>query len=203
MKKFTGNQNRPKKGASIKVYPIRDLQHIETIKENLHDQPRNYCLFVFGINSAFRASEILSITIRQVTWLKVGSVLEVWQKKTQKYRAVTINNSSYYAIQLWLQHHPYADQPDTPFFLSQRKTGAIRVSTLNRLVKAWTANIGLSVNVGSHTLRKTWGYQQRMKGKASVPLLMVAFDHRSERQTLDYLGIQANEVQALYLEMEL
>ncbi|TDF41314.1 site-specific integrase [Alteromonadaceae bacterium M269] len=203
MTKFTGNQNHPKKGATIKVYPIRDLGHIETIKQNLMDEPRNYCLFVFGINSAFRAIELLSLTIKQVVWLKVGSVLEVWQTKTKKYRAVTINNNSYHALQFWLTHHPYRDNPDAPLFISQRKGGAIQVSTLNRLVKTWCIYVGVSVNTGSHTLRKTWGYQQRMKGNASVPLLMTAFGHNSEKQTLDYLCIQADEVQALYLDLEL
>jgi hypothetical protein len=42
-----------------------------------------------------------------------------------------------------------------------------------------------------------------MKGNAAVPVLMVAFDHKTQKQTLDYLGIQADEVQALYLDTEL
>ena len=198
-----GNPNHPKKGAAIKVYPVRATHHIQAIKTNLKHQPRNYCLFVMGINTAFRANELLSLRIQQVSGLKVGSRLEVKQSKTGKYRAVTINHASYAAIQLWLKCHPRQHEPKAPFFQSQRSHSAIRVSTLNNLVKSWCKNAGISENTGSHTLRKTWGYHQRMRGQASIPILMVAFGHTSETQTLEYLCIQADEVQALYLGLEL
>lgn len=200
---FTGNQNHPKKGAAIKVHPIREKHHIEAIKQLLSNQPRNYCLFVLGINTAFRANELLSLTVGQVFGLKVGSQLEIKQSKTQKYRAVTLNNASFAAIHLWLPHHPRKGEANAPLFLSQKTRAAIRVPTLNRLVKSWCKIVGVSENTGSHTLRKTWGYQQRKIGKASIPLLMVAFGHTTENQTLNYLGIQADEVQALYFDLEL
>ncbi|WP_133471319.1 tyrosine-type recombinase/integrase [Paraglaciecola marina] len=197
------NTNHPQKGAAIKVHPIRELAQIAAIKANLKSQPRNYCLFVFGINTAFRANELLSLKIKQVANLKVGSRLEVKQSKTGKYRAVTINKASYAAIQFWLKQHPRKHEPKCAFFLSQRTRSAIRVSTLNRLVKSWCRLVGVTENTGSHTLRKTWGYQQRMHGNASIPVLMVAFGHTSEHQTLEYLCIQADEVQALYFTLEL
>jgi integrase len=200
---FSGNQNHPKKGAAIKVHPIREKRHIEEIKENLSHQSRNLCLFILGINMAFRANELLSLTIGQVSSLKVGSRLEVKQSKTKKYRAVTLNNSSYNAIKHWLRYHPKVNNPKAPLFLSQKTKDAIQVPTLNRLVKSWCRSVGIKENTGSHTLRKTWGYQQRKQGNASIPLLMVAFGHNTESQTLDYLGIQSDEVQALYFGLEL
>jgi integrase len=77
------------------------------------------------------------------------------------------------------------------------------VPTLNNLVKAWCQYVGINENTGSHTLRKTWGYHQRIRGNASIPILMVAFGHNSQSQTLEYLCIQSDEVQALYFELEL
>lgn len=203
MAQRSGNNNHPKKGAAIKVHPIRSIQHIEAIKNALKDQPRNYCLFVMGINTAFRANELLSLRINQVEHLTVGSRLEIKQSKTGKYRAVTMNNNSIAAIQFWLQNHPLRSEPKAAFFKSQKSNSAIRVPTLNNLVKRWCKEAGIQENTGSHTLRKTWGYHQRARGNASVPLLMVAFGHNSQEQTLEYLCIQADEVQALYLELEL
>ena len=203
MTRLKGNPNHPKKGAAIKVYPVRDTHQIQSIKVNLQRQPRNYCLFVLGINTAFRAKELLSLKIKQVERLKVGSRLEVKQSKTNKYRAVTINNNSFDAIQFWLKRHPRRHEPKAAFFQSQQSRSAIGVSTLNNLVKGWCEEIGITENTGSHTLRKTWGYHQRMRGQASIPILMVAFGHTSETQTLEYLCIQADEVQALYLGLEL
>jgi len=76
------NPNHPKPGASIKVDPIRSKAAIENIKKILMYQSRNYCLFVLGINTAYRANELLSIQIEQVDHLKAGDEIELKQEKT-------------------------------------------------------------------------------------------------------------------------
>ena len=71
------NQNHPKKGSLIKVEPIRQKAAIERIKASLlhNGNYRDYCLFTLGINTAFRANELLSLTIDQVAHLKTGDTL--------------------------------------------------------------------------------------------------------------------------------
>lgn len=196
------NYNHPKKGAHIKVEPIRDLGAITTIKHHLRHQPRNLCLFTLGINTAYRANELLSISVGLVSHIKVGDRLDVKQSKTQKYRAVTLNNNGYNAIQNWLAHHP-CPTAQAPLFLSSRRHAALTVSAVNNLFKAWCKEAKLSGNYGSHSLRKTWGYHQRIKGGAPLALLMEAFGHSSEAQTLAYLCIQSHEIQNLYTGLEL
>ena len=66
MNKKIQAQNHPKKGSSIKVEPIRSLRHARTVKKLLATNPRDYCLYVLGVNSALRAGELLSITAVQV-----------------------------------------------------------------------------------------------------------------------------------------
>ena len=83
------------------------------------------------------------------------------------------------------------------------KGGALGVSATNHLVKRWCKDAGLQGNYGSHTLRKTWGYQQRILLTTPISLLMRAFGHSSEIQTLEYLCIQPEEIGALYMELEL
>lgn len=70
------------------------------------------------------------------------------------------------------------------------------------MVKMWCQNVGLKGNYGSHTLRKTWGYWQRLERGTAIPLLMEAFGHATQRQTLAYLGIQSDEIAQIY-ELEL
>jgi integrase len=65
------------------------------------------------------------------------------------------------------------------------------------MVKRWCATVGLSGNYGSHTLRKTWGFWQDKRG-TPIPLLMEAFGHSTQQQTLGYLCIQAKEVQEIF-----
>jgi len=197
------NFNHPKKGASIKVSPIRNIEDILAIKTLLKNQPRNLCLFTMGINTAYRANELLSLTVGQVSKLKTGDRLEIKQNKNQKYRAITLNNMTVNVIQQWLKSHPFPNTPNAPLFISQRANHSLSVVAVNHLVKRWCARIGLTENYGSHTLRKTWGYHQRISNNASVAILMKAFGHQSEAQTLEYLCIQADEIQELYMGMEL
>jgi integrase len=71
-------------------------------------------------------------------------------------------------------------------------------STLTRLVKSWCAAINLRGNYGSHSLRKTWGYHQRTRFGASLPVLMHAYGHSSQAITLEYLCIQPEEIGSIY-----
>jgi integrase len=70
------------------------------------------------------------------------------------------------------------------------------------MVKTWCQHVGLKGKYGRHSLRKTWCYWQRLERGTAVPLLMEAFGHATQQQTLAYLGIQAEEIAQIY-ELEL
>jgi integrase len=188
------NPNHPKKGSKIKVEPIRTVTAIKRIKRLLADDPRNHCLFTLGINTAFRAGDLLSIRVSDVMHLKPGGELELKETKTGKHRRVTLNRPCIQSVKKWLD---WAElDADDHLFLGKR--GLIRVQTVNNLVKGWCREIDLPGNYGSHSLRKTWGYMQRKRFKTPLPLLMEAFGHSNQRQTLAYLGIQDVEIKRLY-----
>lgn len=206
------NPNHPKLGDTIKVEPIRTVNAINKIKKALAPSPRNFAIFVVGINTAYRASELLSIRLGQVRHLKAGDRLEVKQKKTKKYRAVTLNNGSVEAIQALLEHldrkalqmKDLTWVDDVSFlFAGKNPSKPLTVPYLNNLVKDWCRKANLKGNYGSHTLRKTWGYMQRTKQDTPVPLLMQAFGHASQQQTLAYLCIQDEEIDSIYTSLEL
>ena len=85
--------------------------------------------------------------------------------------------------------------------LVQIKTAVLTVSTVNNMVKAWCKEINLKGNYGSHTLRKTFGYHQRVTFNTELPLLMACFNHSTQKQTLDYLCIQADEIKDVYMNV--
>ena len=70
------NPNHPAAGSTIKVEPIRDKRAIARIKKILVDRPRDLCLFTLGINTAYRANELLSLKVGQVKNLQAGDVLD-------------------------------------------------------------------------------------------------------------------------------
>ena len=67
-----------------------------------------------------------------------------------------------------------------------------------RLLGCLVARLCFSLDYGSHTLRKTFGYHQRVTFGVSLPVLMETFNHSSQRQTLDYLCVQADEIRGIY-----
>lgn len=187
------NPHHPRPGDSIRVEPIRSKRHIANIKRILADKPRDLCLFTLGINTAFRANELLSIKVEQVRYLGVGDTLTIKQRKTGKYRSVVLNENVVDALTHYLRQTPLADADD--LFTGLR--GCLTVPTVNRLVKTWCADVGLKGNYGSHSMRKTWGYWQRQNG-ADILNLVEAFGHATQRQTMAYLGLQPEDVMKLY-----
>jgi integrase len=93
------NPNHPADGSTIKVEPIRDKKAIARIKKILVDRPCDLCLFTLGINTAYRANELLSLKVGQVKNLKAGEVPDLKQRKTHKYRSATLNVTATTAIQ--------------------------------------------------------------------------------------------------------
>lgn len=193
------NPNHPKKGSAIKVDPIRDLRQIQEIKNSLLAQGkiRDYCLFTLGVNTAWRANELLSLRVSHVCQLNAGDLLEIKQSKNRRYRKTLLNREVVKSLKLWLsQYDP--DSIQLPLFPSTNRNIALTVPTLTGMVKRWCQDVGASGNYGSHSLRKSWGYHQRMTYDAPLALLVSAFGHSSERQTLDYLGIQPAEISDLF-----
>ncbi len=191
------NLNHPKKGSQISVEPIRKKKDIKLIKKILQDSPRNLCLFVLGVNTNLRASDLLSIKVDQVRYLQPGEEITLKEKKTQKQRRINLNRACIVAIQNLLRSQKYED--DDFLFLSNRKNKkALTVSSLSTLVKKWCNDINLKGNYASHTLRKTWGYHQRVSFGVGIPELMVCFNHTSQKQTLDYLCVQPEEIRSVY-----
>lgn len=188
------NFNHPKRGSTIKVEPIRKKKDIQTIKSLLKDNPRDYALFVIGINTNLRAGDMLGIKASHVKGKKAGDEIEIIEQKTRKRRRITINKSVADGLNSLLSSYEYQD--DDPLFMGQR--GPLTVPTLSRMVKHWCKSIHLKGNYAAHTLRKTWGYHQRVTFNVGIPELMVCFNHSTQRQTLDYLCVQPDEIKSIY-----
>jgi len=188
------NFNHPPKGSSIKVEPIKSKKHIQTIKKLLADKPLDYALFTVGINTNLRASDLLRIKVGQVKDLKPNDEIVLNEKKTRKERRINLNKACILAIKRLLASREYSDKD----YLFTGQRGVLTVPTVNAKVKAWCRAINLKGNYGSHTLRKTWGYHQRVSFGTDLPTLMECFNHSTQKQTLAYLCVQSEEIKNVY-----
>ena len=164
------------------VQPIRDRKKVEAMKrELLRGGYRNYMLFLVGINTGLRISDILKLKVSDV---RNQTHLTLREKKTSKIKRIKImgiaNELEDYIAEM--EDHQY-------LFTSQKghNEPITRVQAYRILNKA-AANIGLKEEIGTHTLRKTYGYHFYQKTK-DVALLQELFNHSSPSVTLRYIGI--------------
>lgn len=61
-----------------------------------------------------------------------------------------------------------------------------------KILSGTAAEFGLG-EIGTHTLRKTFGYHMYMQTK-NIALLMEIFNHSSERVTLRYIGVNQDAI---------
>ena len=180
--------------------PIRSEKDIRLIKRLLSERHRDYCLFVFGINTNLRASDLCKITVGQVRNLQPGEHFVLREQKTGKLKMVTVNRSVCEAVSNRLSAMPDVEGGAYLFCSQKGRNQALTVSSIHRLVKSWCREINLKGNYGSHTLRKTFGYIHRTVHGTDIPTLMEMFNHSSQKQTLAYLGIQPDDVRNAYLK---
>jgi len=182
------NRNGIKKGSRIKVKPIRKQKDLKSISKLLQGKPRDLLLWTLGINNGLRASDLVGIKVEQVEDMKAGSVLNIVERKTGKDNVLVINKAVHKALQSFLNNDP------DEYLFQSRKGGHISSQSVGRLVKSWAAAINLKGNYGAHTLRKTWGYHQRVNHGVGFEILCKRYNHSSPAITMGYLGIEDKEV---------
>lgn len=192
------NLNRPAPGTMIDIQPIKLKKDIEAIKQLLSDKPRDFLLFVMGINNGIRASDLLKIKVGDVVHLKSGQALKIREKKTKKMNILVINKPVYKALQNYLVK---LEPTDDDFLFRSRKgeNKPLTVMSLNNLIKTWTKAINLKGNYGTHSLRKTWGYHQRVTHGIGFEVIAERFMHSSPKTTMRYLGIDKEEVHGILM----
>ncbi len=184
------------------VDPIRDIDKINAIKRNLQQKsPRDFLLFVIGINTGIRVSDLLS--------LKVGDVVENGQIKEFLYvtegkegvrKAFYINRNVRDALADYLKRGEFME--DDYLFKSKKDRLPITRQQAYRIINSAAKEVGITAKIGTHTLRKTFGYHAYKKGIA-ISILMEIFHHHSPAETMRYLGIDKNEKQLVKVDVNL
>jgi integrase len=189
---MAANRKGITKGTKVKVEPIRKQKDVRAISKLLQGRPRDLLLWIMGINNGLRASDLVVIKVVQVHDLKPGDVLNIVESKTGKDNVLVINKSVYKALYAYLKD--ISSTSGNYLFKSRKGTSHLSSQSVGRLVKTWAAAINLNGNYGAHTLRKTWGYHQRVNHGVGFEILCKRYNHSSPSITMGYLGIESKEV---------
>jgi len=179
------------------VEPIRSVNQINQIKGNLYRQknPRDYLLFVFGINSGLRIGDILSLKLADVKDSKgnLKDCLSIKEQKTGKTRKVFFNKQIKEAINYYLKKTKLFDL-DRYLFISEKSKENKPITRIRayQLINKWCRDVGINFKVGGHTLRKSFGYHLRMQG-VSIERISNLLNHKNIKVTFRYIGIDDDE----------
>ena len=186
---------------------------------------RDHALFVFGINSALRIGDLLSLSVGDVLAgkgcrIRIENEIRVQEGKTGNVRTFPLVEKIQEALKDYLRFRKDKRglKPWEPLWASVR--GRDRAQAISRMQVYRMLNDAVEVanraapsaerinlrttSIGCHSMRKTLGYMLYYEGD-SVPLadIQTMYGHSSERITLRYLGITKEITDAHYRALNL
>ncbi|UKS24899.1 tyrosine-type recombinase/integrase [Paenibacillus sp. HWE-109] len=163
------------------VQPIREQEKIEEIQAVLKEQSiRDWLLFTIGINSGLHLSDLLSLKVKDV---RDRTTVSVREEKTGKLKTFQLSAQLKDFIEDYIK---YMDEGNY-LFPSQRTGNPIKRIRVYRILSEAAKQVGLS-DIGTHTLRKTYGYHYYLKTK-NVSVLRDLFNQSAPSVTLRYIGV--------------
>ena len=228
------------------VQPIKSEEDVRRIAEYFWDkkQYRNWCLFNAGINTGFRASDLLRIKVSDVAKIDENgklyvpipdeehgklTYLRMKEKKTGKYREVVISTELCKVFDTYIKkaHLRYDDwmfpSKKSSSSKSLRSNGGesigetgleysydanpksagepLDVDSFGQIMRKVQKDLNLPYRLGTHSCRKTFGYNYIMKHRndiESLAWLQKSFNHSSQAITLHYIGLDAEMDERIY-----
>ena len=184
------------------VEPIRDKKQIDNMKRYLKERNlRDWLLFVLGINNGLRISDLLSLQIADV---KDCDRITIREKKTGKAKDFPLSDNCKKALSEYMKVTGLTVGPLFPSrkITGCRGTGAISRQQAYTAINAAARAVGIKVAIGTHTLRKTFGYWAFQQG-VNVTIIQQLLNHSAPPVTLRYIGITKDELDQVYIKLNL
>jgi integrase len=191
------------------IQPIKSLEKISNMRKILRGNTfglRDELLFVLGINTGFRISDLLSLKILDV-WSdgKPKEEIRLVEKKTGKSRVVPINSVVIKLLKeymIWRAEKYLEIVGEAPLFPSRKGNGPLERRWASKILKKAAKAVGIS-NVATHTLRKTFGYHAYKETGNNLGLVQKLLNHSRADTTLRYIGITKDEMNSVFLKLNL
>ena len=186
------------------VQPIKDKEKIEAMKKILRSSSlRNELLFVLGINTGLRISDILALQVADVLTKKgVVDRLDLREKKTKKTRTIALNKKICRLIERYLDTERPGASDEEPLFLSQKGGKEISRQHAYDLLNDAARSVGITERIGTHSMRKTFGFFAYKQG-IDLAMIQKLLNHSSQTETLRYIGITQEQMDEVVLKLEL
>ncbi|MDR1622264.1 MAG: site-specific integrase [Synergistaceae bacterium] len=186
----------------MEVEPIKTMEEVAAMKAILKYKKRDALLFVMGINTALRIGDLLSLSIGDVLndKGKIVAAVRLKEQKTGKEKRFPLNKSVQKALSAYLKQCGSNGRKE-PLFPSQ-KGGPLSRWQAWRILRAAGKSIGLE-NIGTHSLRKTFGYHVYKNNGGDIGLVQKLLNHSASSCTLRYIGIDRERMDKTYMDLNL
>lgn len=155
-------------------------------------------VWVFGVNTALRISDLLSIKMADVARREVLALVE---SKTGKSRTIELNERALEVVNRRLAEHPehiYLFQSE-----SNRARSLAKPVTRQSVARAFQ-EVGkiLGIHLGTHSMRKSLG-RAMFDENRPLELISKTLNHASTGVTMRYIGIEKRDIQQVYRDFVL
>lgn len=160
-------------------------------------EERNRGLFMLGVSTGGRISELLSLTIGDVYQNRAAVTDLLFDKSIVKggevSRAVPVNVDGRQAIVdlvAWHQEKYNSTHESRPLFPSRNKKGTVPMKrqTAHEMLKIAFTAAGLNGKLATHSLRKSFA-QRVYEQSSDMYLVQELLGHRNVSTTQNYLGV--------------
>lgn len=193
-------------------------------EKTVFERKRNRAIFCFGINSALRVSDLSALDLIDIFRedLTFREEIGATEQKTKKYKEFALNDKlkqelvNYICCYFYILYKinigidrisfEYVTEQEKeqikeiirtkPLFPSERTAEHISRFQVDRFLKAAAAECGIE-KVGTHTMRKTFGYWFYRRTK-DIATLQKMLNHSSIRETMIYIDLEQEEINQAY-----
>ncbi|GGB60377.1 tyrosine-type recombinase/integrase [Fictibacillus barbaricus] len=183
------------------VEALRDIKQINAIKRYLKkSSERDYVLFVLGINTGLKVSELLSIKVQDLMTEECVIKDFYTLSPSEANKEIFLNETVKKIVSQYIQCANL--KRDDYLFMSKKTKLPITRQQAYRVVHQAAEKVGIKGNIGANSMRKTFGYHAYKRGVA-ISLLQKHFNHSSPSETLKYLGISKDEIIKTQIDVRL
>lgn len=204
-------------GVSSEVYGFTDEEvgkiievlnkRIENASTNNQKQiaTRNKMMIVIGMNVGLRASDLCGLRFSYFfnedgTFKDFYTLMPKKTRKQKKFVKIFFNQTVRKIVSDYVTEYPVEDLNEY-MFKSRKGDGCITEKSLWKIIVDLASEAGLDKNVGSHSLRKTFGkmvFDKAEDKEKALVMLMLIFNHSSVVTTKQYIGIIGDEMEEIY-----
>lgn len=163
------------------------------IKEN--EKRRDLLIFILGINIGLRAGDLLALKYEDALNKKdeIRNMIEIFEQKTGKKKEFFINKTAESALMNFIEK----TNPNlNGYIFKSREGGHLTVRSYGKTLKSVTEACDIEERMRTHTMRKTFAYQQLQAHKDDSEFVMelcALLNHSSLTATQHYVGVDTEQ----------